>query len=206
MERMSESIGLFDSQNQKQGVFFDVGSARDFNESDSQQQEALRILRVRKLTKVSFERDWTKDGSRLAPAIDILRNGWGFEIAGDGSIKNPYWLLDPKQSPTKVRTTKAMQDAYYDSEHWELTRTKRYEFDGYRCVLCVAPCHSELECHHFRYNLFAEAIDDLVTVCAEHHKMIHNNCKLKFPTGIDLWVAERLLGVVAYPFEEWLLP
>lgn len=184
---------------------FDIGvGAREHNESESQQQEALKILRCRKLTKVSFERDWP--GSRLAPAIDILRNGWGFEIAGAGTKDDPYWLMNPNQSPAKVRTTKAIQEAYYDSEHWSVKRAERYRLDNHRCVLCVGSCVDSLECHHIRYELFNERLDELMTVCAFHHKLIHDSCLLKFPTGVDTWIAERLMGVVAYPFEEWLLP
>jgi hypothetical protein len=188
----------------KQGTFFEVDSARDFHESVSQQQEALRILRVRKLTKRSFERDWP--GSRLAPAIDVLKNGWGFEIMGHGTQLDPYWLVNPQQSPTKVRTTQKLQDSYYETDHWKSKRQERYEFDNHRCVLCVGSCREKLQCHHITYNLFGESLDELMTVCECHHKLIHDACKLKFPTGVETWVAERLLGIVAYPFEEWLLP
>jgi hypothetical protein len=188
-----------------QGVFFDIGGARDFHESENQQQEALLILRHRKLTKVSFEQDCA-NGARLAPAIDILRNGWGFEIAGSGTTKDPYWMLDPKQSPAKVRTTEQLKQLYYDSEHWVATREKRFQHDHYRCVLCVGSCRDELQCHHITYRLFNEKPDELMTVCVRHHEMIHGASFLKFPTGVELWIAEQLLQVVAYPFEEWLLP
>lgn len=189
-----------------QWTLFDVGSPRDFHESESQQQEALQILRKRKLTKLSFEQDWMKNGSRLAPAIDILRNGWGFDIAGSGTTKDPYWLLDPKQSPTKVRTSEGLKELYYASEHWAAVRERRFQHDNYRCVSCVNSCREEIVCHHVKYNLFNESLDELLTVCTYHHDLIHDNCFLKFPTGIEVWIAERLMGIVAYPFEEWLLP
>lgn len=189
----------------EQGTFFEVNSAREFHESDSQQQEALAILRHRKLTKVSFEQDWA-NGCRLAPAIDILRNGWGFDIAGSGTSKDPYWLLEPNQSPTRVRTTDEIKSKYYDSEHWKAIRELRKQHDEHRCVLCVGSCRDEIDVHHIRYNLFAEKLDELMTVCDYHHTLIHDECFLKFPTGVELWIAERLLEVVAYPFEEWLLP
>jgi hypothetical protein len=187
-----------------QGFLFETGSARAFHESESQQQEALRILRHRKLTKVSFERDFA-NGSRLAPAIDVLRNGWGFEIAGAGTTKDPYWMINPKQSPTKVRDRK-IQPLYYESEHWCETREKRFKNDNYRCVFCVASCRDSIECHHIKYSLFNEKLDELITVCEYHHQVIHENSAIGFPIGVELWIAERLLEVVAYPFEEWLLP
>jgi hypothetical protein len=186
-------------------LLFDTGP-RGFHESDSQQQEALAILRHRKLTKLSFERDWTKNGSRLAPAIDILRNGWGFEIAGTGTTKDPYWMLRPTQWPSKVRVSEGLKVAYYDTQHWQEIREQRFKVDNYRCVACVDSCRDELQCHHFAYNIFNEQLDELLTVCRKHHEMIHENCLLKFPTGISLDHAERLLGGKEYPFEKWLLP
>lgn len=186
-------------------TLFDIGSPRDFHESESQQQEALKILRLRPLTKLGFERDWP--GSRLAPAIDILRNGWGFEIDGQGIRTDPYRLLNRFQSPTKVRCSQAIRDAYYKTEHWECVRDERYQFDNYRCVACTGKCHDELNCHHLTYSrLFGEKLDDLITVCTTHHKLIHDESLLKFPTGVDLWIAERLLGVATYSFKDWLLP
>ena len=187
-----------------QGFLFETGSARAFHESESQQQEALKILRHRKLTKLSFERDFA-NGSRLAPAIDVLRNGWGFNIAGAGTTKDPYWMINPKQSPTKVRDRK-IQPLYYDSGHWCEIREKRFKNDNYRCVFCVASCRDSIQCHHIRYDLFNEKLDEVVTVCEYHHGVIHEHSAIGFPIGVDLWIAERLLEVVAYPFEEWLLP
>jgi len=190
-----------------QGTFFDVGAARAHHESETQQQEALAILRVRKLTKVSFEHDWPHHGSRLAPAIDVLRNGWGFDIAGNGSRKDPYHLLNPRQSPTRVHSDKhGLKNLYWESDHWKAIRERRWQHDDYRCLLCVGSCREEIQCHHVVYNLFNEQLDELMTVCKTHHEMIHSAAKLKFPTGVDLWIAERLMGVVAYPFPEWLLP
>jgi hypothetical protein len=189
-----------------QGLFFDVGTAREFHESESQQQEALSILRHRKLTKESFERDWRKDGSRLAPAINILRKGWGFDIGGNGTKKDPYWLQDPNQSPTRVRTTEQIKSLYYDSSHWLDIRERRFQNDNYRCVACVESCKDAIQCHHFKYKLFSERLNELITVCDSCHEMMHEDSRLTFPIGVDLWVAERLLGVVSYPFEEWLLP
>lgn len=183
---------------------FNVGSPREFHESQTQQQEALAILRHRKLTKVSFERDWP--GSRLAPAIDMLKNGWGFEILGHGTQQDPYWLVNRQQSPRMVMTTDRLQAAYYASEHWEAIREQRFRFDNFRCLLCTGSCREELQCHHIRYKLFAEPLDELMTVCVSHHEAMHDKSKLKFPTGMEVWVVERLTGVATYDFPEWLLP
>lgn len=187
-------------------LLFDIGTPRDFHESQRQCEEALQLLRVRPLTKKSFEQDWKKGGCRLAPAIDILRNGWGFEIGGDGSTKNPYYLLDRKQWPSMVRKTDAIQNAYYETNHWKDLCERRFQIDSFRCVSCVGSCRDEIQCHHITYNLFAEKLDELLTVCTYHHELIHESCRLAFPTGVEVWVAERLLGVAAYEFEGWLRP
>lgn len=189
-----------------QHTLFDTGPARAFHESETQQQEALAILRHRKLTKVSFERDWKHDGSRLAPAIHILRNGWGFEIHGNGSTRDPYWLIDPFQSPARVKRTDELQAMYYETDHWKEVRERRWMHDNYRCVQCVESCKEAIQCHHITYRLFAERLDELQTLCITHHKMLHAACKLAFPQGFEVWQAERLLEVAAYPFPEWLLP
>lgn len=188
---------------------FDIGemSPRDFHESQSQCEEALKVLRCRPLTKKSFEQDWHKNGCRLAPAIEVLRNGWGFEIAGKGTVRDPYFLLDRKQWPTRVLATECMKEAYYNSQHWTDCRERRWEHDKYRCVLCVSGCYEEIQCHHVTYrHLFSESLDELMTVCVSHHKLIHSASRLKFPTGVPVWVAERLLGVATFKFEEWLQP
>lgn len=189
------------------GLLFDIGvSARAHHESETQQQLALSILRHRELTKVSFERD-CKDGSRLAPAIEMLRNAWGFEIEGSGTTKNPYWMPNRRQYPSKVKVTEQMKDAYYQREEWQRASKQRKEFDNYRCVICTGACQSELHVHHLTYDfLFNERLDCLITVCSLHHKMIHDNSLLRFPNGIKEEYAAILLGVASYEFPGWLLP
>lgn len=189
-----------------QNVLFDVGSyssARAFHECKEHQESALRWLRSQDLPKRIFEDKHA--GSRLAPVIERLRNGWGFEIDGDGSVKNPYGMFDREQWPTKVQVTTPMKMAYYASQHWEATRRKRYEHDNYSCVFCT---HAEpaMESHHITYNLFNESIDELISVCIRHHEMIHGNSRIGFPIGVDVSIAEKLLDVASYSFEEWLLP
>lgn len=192
-----------------ENFLFDPGyvSPRDFNESRTQCESALRCLRAGPLTKLRFEQAIHKySGCRLAPAIDILKNGWGFDITGTGTRKNPYRLTDRQQWPMKVQCTDAMKDAYYETEHWVKIRQQRWEHDNYRCVICPGLCESELQCHHICYSLFDEHLGELITVCKDAHELIHDNCRLKFPTGVCVSHAEILLGVVQYAFEDWLKP
>ncbi len=194
------------AENLAQGVLFDVGSyssARAFHECKDHQEAALLWLRLQELPKVVFEQQHS--GARLAPVIERLRNGWGFDILGDGSRKKPYTMADRGQWPSKVQVTEEMKGSYYASEHWDSTRRKRFEFDNYSCVLCthVEPAQ---QVHHVKYNLFSESTDELMSVCIMHHEMIHEESRIGFPIGVDVSIAEKLLGVPSYTFEDWLLP
>jgi hypothetical protein len=189
-----------------QNALFETGGfsgARSFHECKTRQEAALRWLRSQKLPKVVYERQ--HKGARLAPAIEVLRNGWGFDILGDGSIGNPYFLVDRLQYPTRVHVTPQMEAAYYASEHWTQTRTSRFEFDNYSCRICTVDEPAAFV-HHVKYELFNESLDDLISVCERHHKMIHDNSRIGFPIGCDVSIAEKLLGIPSYCFEEWLLP
>lgn len=190
----------------RDGFLFDfgeIGDARRFHECDSQQEAALNWLRRQDLPKVSFEKQ--HPGARLAPSILRLRKAWGFTIVGDGSVRNPYKLPNRSEWPSMVEVTDKMKEAYYASEHWQKTRRRRLEHDKYMCVMCTAP--EPATCvHHVKYDLFNESIDDLISLCDHHHEMVHDNSLIAFPMGVDVSIAERLLGVASYKFEEWLLP
>jgi len=126
-------------------------------------------------------------------------------IQGDGSIKKPYAMMDSRQYPTKVEVTSEMKASYYASNHWSATRRKRLEHDKYTCVMCVN-VEPATVVHHATYNLFNESIDELVSLCEQHHDMIHDNSRIGFPIGVDVSVAEKLLCIPSYEFEDWLLP
>ncbi len=63
---------------------------------------------------------------------------------------------------------------YLKSSHWIGTREKRIDIDNHRCYLCGKKRH--LNVHHISYkNLGHEDVNkDLVTLCRECHKMLHN--------------------------------
>ena len=176
-------------------------SAREFHERTPNQEWALTLLRRGPVTKREFERQ-AKDGSRLAPTIDILRNAHGFCIDGDGSIRSPYRMLMSRQLPTRVKTQDKFKEAYYASAHWRSVRDRRLDRDSWRCVLCGA--EDDLEVHHFRYRLFAERMEDVVTFCSEHHIMVHEHSRISFPKGMTVDEVTRL-GFEP-EFESWLLP
>jgi hypothetical protein len=175
-------------------------SARRHNESSAMMAHALKILRTAPLSNV----EWSElhPGSRLAPAVEKLRNGHGFDITGDGSVEQPYRLKDSEALPTLVFVTDEIKQMYYDSEHWREIRGRRLQLDSYACVLCRRV--EDLQCHHITYNLFAERLCELITVCDECHATLHDKSRLKFPSGMLIEHARRL-GVEVV-FEDWLLP
>jgi len=176
--------------------------ARQFHTRDEAQADVLIMLRGGgALTRRNYEKHAT-DGTRLAPIVEQLRNAHGFLIIGHGTSDKPYRLQDRLQLPSLARVSPEMRKAYYETQHWMDAKERRFQIDGYRCVLTQSA--ENLRCHHISYaNLFGEAMKELMTVCDEAHYMIHKHCRLKFPSGIAPHLAERLgwLG-----FEGWLLP
>ena len=178
-----------------------VKQARTFHERDEAQASVLATLRTGEaLTKRAYE-SRVANGSRLAPVIEQLRNAHGFKIDGDGSIDAPYILVDARQKPTLVRVTPEMKAAYYMTPHWNKVRMERRARDMSQCVLCSLA--SDLQCHHVSYaKLFAEPLEDLLTLCGRCHDRVHENCRLKFPSGIAVQYASHL-GWKG--FEPWLM-
>jgi hypothetical protein len=173
--------------------------ARRFHESEAQQREVLEHLRCGESIAKHL---WEDGGKRLAPAIEQLRNAHGFTIAGTGTAKNPYRMKDLRQCPTKAHATDEMQAAYYGLLHWQQVRSDRLSMDSFRCVCCHA-C-DELQCHHLTYKrLFAERLTDLMTLCRGCHELVHESCRLKFPSGVPVSYAAQL-GWKG--FAAWLLP
>lgn len=176
--------------------------ARHFHERDEAQANVLATLRCGQLLdKKSYESS-VKNGSRLAPVIEQLRNAHGFSICGDGSLSKPYRMENIKQHPTLARVTPEMKAAYYATPHWSNVRSQRLERDHGRCVLCWS--YDDLRCHHVSYaNLFKEPLVDLLTLCDACHDRVHHDCRLKFPSGVSVKYA-HWLGWKG--FEPWLLP
>jgi hypothetical protein len=148
------------------------------------------------------DQSWKKEfpGSRVAPVIDKLRNAYGFNILGEGSLSKPHYLDNVYQMPTMVMVTPEIKEMYYASEHWEAMRAARMERDGQVCLLCSDDGE---QVHHIRYRLFNEEISDLMTVCRECHEKIHESSRLKFPSGISVDGCVRL--GISPVFEDWLM-
>lgn len=176
--------------------------ARQFHERDEAQANVLTALRAGDaMTKKAYEAT-VRNGSRLAPVIEQLRNAHGFAISGNGSLKKPYRLDDVRQRPTLARVTPEMKSAYYSLDHWRRMKSQRAARDSNRCVVCHLS--EDLRCHHLSYaNLFNEPLVDLLTLCDACHERVHQDGRLKFPSGVSVkyahWIGWR-------SFETWLLP
>ncbi|MGG5488237.1 HNH endonuclease [Gaetbulibacter sp. PBL-D1] len=61
---------------------------------------------------------------------------------------------------------------YLLSEKWKIKKDKVLLRDNYTCKNCNS--NIDLEIHHLHYeNVFNENLDDLITVCSECHKKLH---------------------------------
>lgn len=117
-------------------------------------------------------------------------NSWRTE---DGDL---MWSLGPYTPRCEV--TDEMKRAYYDSQHWQETRRKRLAIDRHKCTLC--PMSFGLEVHHWRYDLFAERMEHLATMCKVCHEMIHetDGIQIHFPHFVDQVTAARLCTLSSY--------
>lgn len=77
-----------------------------------------------------------------------------------------------------IRTVQGFFDMrkYYQSAHWKRTARKRKKIDNYTCQKCGAK--SNLHTHHKNYKrLYSEKMSDLVTLCADCHRKLHEKNK-----------------------------
>lgn len=174
-------------------------SSREIHEK--QIVEVLGWLRKgHAIEKIGWELKYKKNGCRLAPAISQLSLAYGLDIQGSGVPGNGYRLVNIAQYPTRNKVTSAFKIAYYDSLHWDCVRNKRFKKDGHACVLCDAV--DDIQCHHVTYDLFNEALSDLMTVCRDCHSTIHSSGRIAFPDGAKVEHFERLS--IECCFEPWL--
>ena len=94
----------------------------------------------------------------------------------------------------KIKVTREMRDAYYQTPHWRGKSAERRRIDRNACTQCKA--RESLEVHHLRYALFEEdAVEDLRTLCAECHEREHAaiaGSQVHFPRFVTEEVARRI--------------
>lgn len=126
---------------------------------------------------------------RFSASIHELRNR-GHHIEGrrtdDGTFEWLYSGFEPR-----VAVAAAEKQSYYLTAHWRAKRIERLDMDSYRCVQCHAT--DELEVHHWRYDLFAEQVQDLTTLCAVCHRKVHDALAIHFPKHVSWAVKQRLV-------------
>jgi len=155
-------------------------SAGKYHESHIDQ--VAELLRRGALTKLYFEN--RHKGSRLAPAIERLRNELNWEIEGHGTQDDPYRLINEGLDTSELldaKLQKIARERYWQTRHWIAVREKRLRTDDYRCSRCKS--EEELQVHHWKYELFAESNEDLMTLCRSCHEWIHKQkgIRIAFP-------------------------
>ncbi len=70
-------------------------------------------------------------------------------------------------------------DKYIRTEAWHTKGKLRYEFDGGKCVVCQKQfSRDNTEPHHITYvRLGHEEMEDIITLCLQHHRTFHSNWK-----------------------------
>ena len=91
-----------------------------------------------------------------------------------------------------IEVTDEMKAAYYETAHWNETRSQRLFKDGFTCRSCMSV--TDLQVHHWVYELFEESIEDLMTLCRECHERFHSydSVKIHFPKYVTCEVANKL--------------
>ncbi len=127
---------------------------------------------------------------RFSACIHSLRKrGYQIDVVKMDDGTSLHTLLGC--NPTKA-VTDDLKLAYYASSHWEQTRRQRLEFDEWKCCHCRS--RTSLQVHHWAYELFAESLEDLSTLCRTCHERIHqySTVKLSFPSHVSCDVFRKL--------------
>ena len=131
---------------------------------------------------------------RFSASVCVLRKqGWTI-YEGKTDSGESLWSLGSRTEMVEV--TDEMKAAYYTSEHWKTRRADRLRYDSHQCCLCrMRFC---LQVHHWKYELFAEQLKDLCTLCEPCHEAIHKNehIRIHFPHYVTPEVGQRLESLV----------
>lgn len=93
--------------------------------------------------------------------------------------------------PSSVYSHKENYSRYLDSREWDARKWAYWQSDRYqRCWCCDLPWQygtQGFNFHHVTYkNLYNESLEDLVLLCASHHKELELNWKQRTFSLIDL--------------------
>lgn len=157
----------------------------DVESKNGQAFRTLALLESRPRTTL----DLHSVGPRPAAYVRQLRV-MGYRISTEKQDGIALYTLIGKVEMVEV--TDELKAAYYTTPHWKEKRLERMRFDGFECKCCTAK--SNLQVHHWCYDLFSESICDLLTVCDDCHTRIHSyeNVHCHFPKSIEPWVYDRI--------------
>jgi len=154
----------------------------DDEEYSRKKEEILEALRRHDISCIEIETRWHRGQAVIG---DLRRRGHVIH-----TIRGSYHYEGLREDMVKA---KQLKELYYQTAHWRNKAKQRKEFDGWKCV----QCHSteSLETHHWRYELFNEDLLDLVTLCEQCHRDMHDKVKgssVHFPAYITQEMAERI--------------
>lgn len=148
-------------------------SGNEYNEdSESATRKRAEILQALKSGPIStydIEHNWHRG---QATVHELRQRGHGIkrEVI-EGRTFYRYLGSGPR---TKI--PKTSRELYYDTPWWKSQSRLRKEMDGFACRQCGEA--TNLEVHHWRYRLFRESVThDLITLCGDCHKLIHDSIK-----------------------------
>lgn len=148
-----------------------------------------RILRLLRCGEVS-SRDLIQITHRFSACIrNLVEQGYQIDVEKQEDGTSIHTLI--AYTPL-VKVTEEMKLAYYLTSHWHAKRFERMSLDDFRCCHCRKT--ETLQVHHWVYELFSEAIEDLVTLCDDCHGRIHEyDCvKLHFPKYVSKETASQM--------------
>jgi 5-methylcytosine-specific restriction endonuclease McrA len=181
-------------QARKRLGFYDL-DVDDLEALDSCKDRVAAILSDNKWHSNAYILAETGASESLRRLRDLRSAGWVIEMRGKGRVWHYRWTGEIRKLE---RVTDEMQDAYYHTTHWRQISEQRRTFDCHECCRCKTD--SQLEVHHFQYHLFEEEITDLMTLCTDCHKFVHNCTRVGFPQRVPDFVARRLRDQMSEDF------
>lgn len=104
--------------------------------------------------------------------IDDQPEYWRALLIKQRENKNA-WIAREKKVKAQYERREFYRE-YLRSETWENKRQQRLKMDGLQCQICGTG--KNLHVHHITYEHFgAEPMQDLITVCDNCHRKIHEN-------------------------------
>lgn len=105
-------------------------------------------------------------------------NGYRFEEWKE-NINNDYLSVKEQTDENNFRYSKRGKYLeYLASEKWKIKRQFIFERDNFKCQNCKEKNADEV--HHLTYDrLFNEDLDDLISMCTDCHRQLHDNLREK---------------------------